>query len=70
MWSPDVYEGAPTSSTIFFAVVPKIALFSVFSRFFFNVFYLFYDVYVFSAVLAALASVLVGSFGALKQKEN
>jgi NADH-quinone oxidoreductase subunit N len=30
MWSPDVYEGAPTSSTIFFAVVPKIALFRFF----------------------------------------
>ena len=26
MWSPDVYEGSPTSSTIFFAVIPKIAL--------------------------------------------
>lgn len=23
MWSPDVYEGAPTSSSTFFAVVPK-----------------------------------------------
>jgi NADH-quinone oxidoreductase subunit N len=69
MWSPDVYEGAPTSSTIFFAVVPKIALFGVFSRLFFNVFYLFYDVYVFASIIVALASVLVGSFGALKQKK-
>ena len=25
MWTPDVYEGAPTSITNFFAVVPKIA---------------------------------------------
>ena len=24
MWSPDVYEGSPTSSTVFFALVPKI----------------------------------------------
>lgn len=69
MWSPDVYEGAPTSSTIFFAVVPKIALFGVFVRMFCDVFYLFYDVYVFAAVLVALASVFVGSFGALKQKK-
>jgi NADH-quinone oxidoreductase subunit N len=30
MWSPDVYEGAPVSSTIFFAVIPKIAMFSGF----------------------------------------
>ena len=27
MWSPDVYEGAPTSSTAIFAIVPKIAVF-------------------------------------------
>ena len=24
MWTPDVYEGAPTSITCFFAVVPKL----------------------------------------------
>ncbi len=28
MWSPDVYEGSPTSTTIFFAIVPKIAIVS------------------------------------------
>ena len=41
MWSPDVYEGAPVSSTIFFAVIPKIAMFSVFLRLFQNVFFKF-----------------------------
>ena len=25
MWTPDVYEGAPTSITSYFAVVPKVA---------------------------------------------
>jgi len=30
MWAPDVYEGAPTSTTAFFSLVPKIALFAVF----------------------------------------
>ena len=33
MWTPDVYEGAPTSVTSFFAVVPKIAGLAVFIRF-------------------------------------
>ena len=33
MWTPDVYEGAPTSVTSFFAVVPKIAGIAVFIRF-------------------------------------
>jgi proton-translocating NADH-quinone oxidoreductase chain N len=29
MWSPDVYEGAPTAVSAFFAIVPKIAIFSL-----------------------------------------
>ena len=33
MWTPDVYEGSPTSVTSFFAVVPKIAAVAVFIRF-------------------------------------
>ena len=33
MWTPDVYEGSPTSVTSFFAVVPKIAALAVFIRF-------------------------------------
>lgn len=34
MWSPDVYEGAPTVATAFFAVGPKAAGFAVLIRFF------------------------------------
>ena len=33
MWTPDVYEGSPTSVTNFFAVVPKIAGIAVIIRF-------------------------------------
>ena len=29
LWAPDVYEGAPTSVTAFFAIVPKIAILSL-----------------------------------------
>jgi NADH-quinone oxidoreductase subunit N len=32
MWTPDVYEGAPTSVTAFFAVAPKIAAIGLFLR--------------------------------------
>lgn len=69
MWSPDVYEGSPLSSTVFFAVVPKIALFSVFLRFFtvmgsnFSTFTL--GLFLFFSLFSAV----VGSFGALKQKK-
>ena len=34
MWAPDVYEGAPTAVTAFFAVGPKIAILAVFTRLF------------------------------------
>ena len=33
MWTPDVYEGSPTSVTSFFALIPKIAALTVFIRF-------------------------------------
>ena len=32
MWTPDVYEGAPTPVTAFFAVAPKIAAMALFVR--------------------------------------
>jgi NADH-quinone oxidoreductase subunit N len=70
MWSPDVYEGAPVSSTIFFAVIPKIAMFSVFLRLFQNVFSNFHDFFLLATVLFAMFSVTIGSFVALKQKKN
>src|SRR5438552_2749490 len=33
MWTPDVYEGAPTPVTAFFAVAPKVAALALFVRF-------------------------------------
>ena len=33
MWAPDVYQGSPTSVTLFFAILPKIAALTVFIRF-------------------------------------
>src|SRR5436853_6472638 len=33
MWTPDVYEGAPTPVTAFFSVAPKIAAIALFVRF-------------------------------------
>src|SRR6202035_5169620 len=32
MWTPDVYEGAPTPVTAFFAVAPKMAALALFIR--------------------------------------
>jgi len=69
MWSPDVYEGAPTSSTIFFAVVPKIALFSIFLRLSQTIFFSLEDVFLFALLFFLIVSVIVGSFVALRQKK-
>ena len=32
MWTPDVYEGAPTPVTAFFAAAPKVAAITLFAR--------------------------------------
>ena len=39
LWSIDVYEGSPSSSTFFFAVVPKLAIFVLFVRIFYSSFF-------------------------------
>lgn len=70
MWSPDVYEGAPTSSTIFFAVIPKIALFSVFLRLFKTIFGSFEETLLFPLMFFSIVSVIIGSFVALRQKKT
>jgi NADH-quinone oxidoreductase subunit N len=38
MWTPDVYEGAPTSVTAFFAMVPKVAAMALLIRLLFEAF--------------------------------
>jgi NADH-quinone oxidoreductase subunit N len=69
MWSPDVYEGSPTSSTIFFAVIPKIAIFAVFLRLFQTIFSSFEETFLFALIFFSISSVIVGSFVALRQKK-
>merc|ERR1711933_159677 len=39
-WSIDVYEGSPSSSTFFFAVIPKLAIFILLIRIFYSSFFL------------------------------
>ena len=67
MWSPDVYEGSPTSVTILFAVVPKIGLFVVFSRLLFFTFYDLIGVWQNVLIVVSLLSITIGTFGALRQ---
>lgn len=64
IWLPDVYEGAPTSVTIIFAVLPKIALFAVFVRLLIATKLI---IWLFFLALFAFLSIFVGSFHALAQ---
>lgn len=67
-WSLDVYEGSPTSTTFFFAVISKLSIFVILTR----VCYLFCPSttgWGFYAVLVGLLSVFVGAFGGLKQRK-
>ncbi len=67
MWSPDVYEGAPTSITAFFMITPKIGLFGVFLRIFLESFYDFFYPWQKIVIIASLTSMIIGALAALSQ---
>lgn len=69
MWSPDVYEGAPTCVSMFFAIMPKIAILGLILRLYFFSFYDFMQSWQSLFILCSFASMLVGAFGALQQKK-
>jgi NADH-quinone oxidoreductase subunit N len=69
LWSLDVYEGSPTNSTIFFAVISKLSLFVLIIRFCYGSLKEFVDCWEFYTVTIGVFSIFVGSFGGLKQRK-
>ena len=67
MWTPDVYEGAPSSVTSFFAVVPKIAGIAVFIRFMQIPFNQIADHWQPILIFLSLASMILGAVAAIGQ---
>ena len=67
MWTPDVYEGSPTSVTSFFAIVPKIAALSVFIRFMYVPFVNVMDQWQTIIVFLAIGSMTLGAVAAIGQ---
>ena len=67
LWAPDVYEGAPTSVTAFFAIVPKIAILSLVVRLFSYVFYGLLLPWQEVLILCSIISMIIGTLGALWQ---
>ena len=68
IWTPDVYEGSPTISTLFFATLPKFASLIFLFRIYHELNILKIDSlhYIFQIVCAI--SLLVGVYGAITQK--
>src|SRR5688572_20662023 len=67
MWTPDVYEGAPTPVTTFFASAPKVASIALLTRVMFEAFGAHVDAWQQVVIFAALASIVVGALGAIGQ---
>jgi NADH-quinone oxidoreductase subunit N len=68
MWTPDVYEGAPTPVTAFFASAPKVAALAVFTRVTLTAFPGIMSQWQQIVVFVAIASMVLGSFAAIGQK--
>ena len=67
MWAPDVYEGSPTSVTLFFTIVPKVAALTVFIRFLYVPFLNLIDQWQMILVFLSIASMLFGAIAAIGQ---
>lgn len=68
MWAPDVYEGAPTPVTAYFAIVPKLAVFAITVRI---VYVSFFDLsleWQKAITVCAIGSMVLGTLGAMSQK--
>ncbi|MBL8639247.1 MAG: NADH-quinone oxidoreductase subunit NuoN [Alphaproteobacteria bacterium] len=67
MWTPDVYQGAPTPVTAFFAIVPKIAAFALIIRLMTGPFAILNDQFIQIIIFVSVASMVVGAFAGLLQ---
>ena len=68
MWTPDVYEGAPTPVTTFFAGAPKVAAMAMMTRIVITAFEPIMHDWQQIVVFIAIASMLLGSFAAIGQR--
>ncbi len=68
MWTPDVYEGAPTPVTALFSMAPKIAAMGMFVRVFMEPFAEAFSETQVLLIWGSVLSMFVGSLGALRQQ--
>jgi len=68
MWTPDVYEGAPTSITNYFAAVPKVAGLAVLIKFMSIPFSNILSEWQTIIIFISIASMILGAIAAIGQK--
>ena len=68
MWTPDVYEGAPTSITSYFAVVPKVAGLALLIKFMFIPFSNILLEWQTIIIFISIASMILGAVAEIKKK--
>ena len=68
MWTPDVYEGSPSSITTILITLPKLAALCVLINLLFEPFSSLIDVWKQILIIIAILSLLIGSVSALKQE--
>lgn len=68
MWTPDVYEGAPTPVTTFFASAPKVAAMALTTRVVIDAMGPAIGAWQQIVIFLALASIILGAVGAIGQK--
>ena len=69
MWTPDVYEGAPTPVTAFFATAPKVAALGLFARLLHDAFGAAVSDWQQVIALLSVASMFLGSVAAIGQRD-
>ena len=72
VWSPDVYQGAPTVITTYLATVPKVAVVVLLSKIlsaWLNVSFYFSDFLTYVIIAIAIATMLIGNLAALRQQD-
>lgn len=69
LWSLDVYEGSPTSSSFFFAAITKLSIFVILIRLAHTCFVTSSSNWHLYFIIIGVLSIFVGSFGGLKQRK-
>ena len=68
MWAPDVYQGSPTSVTVLFAMLPKIAALTVIIKFLYGPFLNLFSEWQTIIIFLSISSMILGAVAAIGQK--